>query len=75
MRLTVKAVIAAECPSHFRDTRGAVDHWCDPNDEVCPIFAIFRRCPWFETAVLPAWPAVAAEYAALAGQNTSDEPA
>ena len=74
MRLSVKAVIAGKCCNYFRSgPRGAAD-WCEPEDEVCPIFATVRRCPWFETAVLPAWPDVAAEYAALAGQSTSNEP-
>ena len=74
MRLTVKGVVAQECSCHFRDKRPAVDHWCESKDKVCPIFTTFHPCKDFETAVLPAWPDVAAEYAALAGQNLSGQP-
>ena len=73
IRLTVRAVIAGECCNHFRDGPGGVANWCVVKDAACPIFATFRRCKWFETAVLPAWPDVAAEYAVLAGQNLSGE--
>jgi predicted nucleic acid-binding Zn ribbon protein len=74
MRLTVKAVIAGQCHSHGRGGPLGVANWCVRKDAVCPIFATFRRCEWFETAVLPDCPDVAAEYAALAGQNRSGEP-
>ena len=73
MSLSVKAVIAGECCNHFRDGPRGVANWCVAKDAPCPIFATFRRCRWFEDAVLPAGPDVAAEYAALAGQKTGGE--
>ena len=74
MRLTVKAVVAGRCHRHGCGGPPGVANWCVRKDAVCPIFATFRRCEWFETAVLPDCPDVAAEYAALAGQNRSGEP-
>ena len=73
MRLTVKAAITGRCHSHGRGGPPGVANWCVRKDAVCPIFATFRPCEWFETAVLPDCPDVAAEYASLAGQDASGE--
>jgi len=72
--MTVKAVIAAECCNHFREGPYSMSNYCCAKDAVCPIFTpTFQRCRWFETAVLPAWPDVAAEWADMCGQEETGD--
>lgn len=74
MRLTVKSVIQAECCNHYMDGPYEMRHYCCWKDRVCPIFTDeFRRCGWFEEAVMPAWMDVAAEYADMCGQRSQEE--
>jgi hypothetical protein len=73
MKQTVKRIVETECCNHFADGPYGAYHWCVNRDAVCPIFTEFRRCKWFEEAVLPAWPDVAAEYADMCGQEETGE--
>lgn len=73
MIATVRSVVAAECCNYLARGPGDVVHWCVAKERTCPVFALFRRCRWFEEAVLPAWPDVAAEYADLAGRLKTSE--
>lgn len=74
-RTPLQSIIAAECCNHFLEGPGGAANWCVAKERVCSVFATFRRCKWFEDAVLPAWPDVAAEYAYLAGQEIDKRPA
>lgn len=68
MKYTVKSVTQAECANYFREGPWAKANWCVSKEQACHMFASFKRCRYFETAVLPAWQDVAAEYAAMCGQ-------
>jgi len=57
----LRAVIRAECANARRDARCVFDHECWPMHG--------RRCRYFERAVLPSWPEVAAEYARATAQE------
>jgi len=54
-RRDLRAVVRQECANWSSRERGCVwGHRCHVLEG--------RRCPYFERAVLPAWPGVAAEY-------------
>ncbi len=62
-RHTVANIIAAECAGYVCVGPYQVRDWCWRHDKVCKLIVAWNRCGYFEGAVLPAWPDVAAEYA------------
>lgn len=70
MKMTIKTLIARECPNHQREGSYGVANWCLKKGAVCLIFTHTPRpCECFEDGVLPACPEVGAEYRALVGQD------
>ena len=74
MKMTLKSVVQNECACYFREGPFGVSNFCVNGDKTCVMFApTFKRCGYFQKALLLAWPDVAAEYAALVGQEATGE--
>lgn len=72
--MTCESIAKEHCADYMHDGPLDTKHFCVNGDKVCVFYAPdFIRCNYFEGAVLPAWPDVAAEYAVLCGQRIGEE--